>query len=118
MPATRFSTWLVAALATAASGCHPVTLVASDGQRFTGPVGDWQSALDAMLNASGAHDLRCPPQQVTVRVNPYRSREHWADGCGARVVYDVFDDGGAVRAHLLSRVSLGPPEAVTPQAAP
>jgi hypothetical protein len=60
--------------------------VSTDGKEFADGRAD--SKVRA-LNASGAHDLGCPPAQVNARVLATDQGKPWyvADGCGRRAVY-------------------------------
>jgi hypothetical protein len=62
---------------------------ATNGQRFPfrGALDD-EPAVGAM-RASGAHDLHCPPDRVTVRALP--TKQWIVDGCGKRAVYALVD---------------------------
>jgi hypothetical protein len=71
------------------------------------------------LRRSGAHDLACPPDRLTLRsVHLFREEAFTAEGCGQRVTYLVekwdksLEPGGVnwlVHFVLIARVTLTPP---------
>jgi len=86
--------------ATAVMGCGGAPLftyldyVATDGSVVRTWQGEGHYSTDAererTVRASGAHDLQCAPDQLTVRELPsgrYAPHESAADGCGQRAVY-------------------------------
>jgi hypothetical protein len=86
---------------------QPAQWVATDGQvmvpRYDPSHHDYEGGNPVILpvRASGAHDLRCPIEQVTARnLHPARGEMYAAEGCDLRAVYlitrrsgpaDVFD---------------------------
>ena len=57
------------------------------------------------IQRSGAHDLRCPAEQVVAR--RLEGKEYAADGCGQRATYKFVQEPGYVfRVLLIARVSL------------
>jgi hypothetical protein len=95
--------------------------MATDGRTFEVGSGSFHDAEMATLRASGAHDLGCPAEQLSllplskrkIDGNPLsragRSSEEWAiEGCGSRAVVRFVRDEGTFRAILVSKVALSP----------
>jgi hypothetical protein len=86
MIAARALRLSAAVLAGTAAGCAIVT--ATDGTRFRAHGAEHLSL--AAVQASGAHDLGCPPAQVTPRW--LRAELYTAEGCGLRATYQAVPD--------------------------
>jgi hypothetical protein len=86
--------------------CHAVNddvFIATDGRVLHETSSqDWQSAV----RVSGAHDLSCPPERITV--NRFARDLYAADGCGQRATYTIFFAVEGRRVELTSKVSLDP----------
>jgi hypothetical protein len=77
-----------------------------------------ENKLAEALRRSGAHDLACPAESLTLKTVTVHtfSELYAADGCGQRAVYvlehwDMSERGGnwLARFFLISRVTLAPP---------
>jgi hypothetical protein len=93
---------VVVAFLSTVAGCGPyiAQYVATDGTVRTENLNDDQPDVADMqtVKASGAHDLKCPLEQMTAG---HAGRNVIADGCGQRAVYSMtcvgprWDDPGA-----------------------